>query len=173
MARENGPVLRQDLRQKAQNLSTDANDDSPSCRMTISDVKSSLDVIGRCDEGSDENIANPTVAEQAVLKGMGSLRNIDTVQLKVALKKKEESAVYMFSHSCTVPRTVLHLSPGKLALKNISFLVPDDQVESEEVLIGLPVLRHLRVDKNTLLEDNVDAMNGIHCSMEDNHRNVL
>lgn len=37
-------------------------DDSPSCRMTVSDVRTSLDVIGRCDDGSDENIANSELA---------------------------------------------------------------------------------------------------------------
>lgn len=69
-----------------------------------------------------------------------------------------------------MPSTVLYLSVCKLALKNIKFLVADDRVESEDHLIDLPVLRHLRVDTKTLLEEKIDALNGTDCSLDDTQR---
>lgn len=41
-----------------------------------------------------------------------------------------------------------------LASQNITFLLCDDQLASEELLIGLPVLHHLKVDNHTILEFN-------------------
>lgn len=68
-----------------------------------------------------------------------------------------------------MPSTVLHLSSGRLALKNIRYLVPDDDnaMVCEDVLIGLPVLKHLRVDTKTLLEDNIKNLDGTDCSLTD------
>lgn len=43
-------------------------DDLPSCRMTVSGVTSSLDVVVKCDVGSDENVAKLVVAGKAVLQ---------------------------------------------------------------------------------------------------------
>lgn len=45
----------------------DEDNDSPSCQMTVSDVASYLDVVGRCCNRSDENIASHAVAEETVL----------------------------------------------------------------------------------------------------------
>ena len=36
----------------------------------------------------------------------------------------------------------------------------------EDLLIGLPVLRHLRVDTETLLEANIKSLDGTHCSLD-------
>lgn len=63
--------------------------------------------------------------------------------------------------------TVLYLSVGQFALNNIRFLVDDDKVESEVLLIGLAVLRHLRVDTKTLPEENIKALDGTYCSLGD------
>lgn len=57
--------------------------------MTLSDVTASLEEIRRCDDGSDENIANPCVADKAVLMAIGRMEAIATVRLKVALSKAE------------------------------------------------------------------------------------
>ena len=145
----------------------ESNDDSdtPSCIMTVTDLKSTLDFIGRCDDGSDENLATPPVAERAALKGIGEIQAIDTVRLQVALSQKdEEPRMYAFSRAWSVPTTVLNLSSGRLALKNLRFLIPDDAVASEDMLIGRPVLRHLRVDTKTLLEERVSSLDGTDCS---------
>lgn len=63
---------------------------SPSFRMKVSVFTSSLDVVGRCDDGSDENIANPAIVEKAVFQGFGAIKLIPKVRLRVALKKEGE-----------------------------------------------------------------------------------
>lgn len=65
-----------------------------------------------------------------------------------------------------MPSTVLHLHSGRLAFKNIRFLIADDAVSCEDLLIGRPVLRHLRVDTRTLLEDRVRTVDGTDCSTD-------
>lgn len=60
----------------------------------------------------------------------------------------------------------MHLSVGHLAMKNIHFLLADDSVESEDLLIGFPVLRHLLVKTKTLLKENIDTFNGTDCSLK-------
>ena len=150
----------------------DGNNDNPSCRMTVQDIRTSLDIIGRCDDGSDETLASKEVAEKATLQGIGKLESIETVRLEVALKKEGQKATFPFSRAWTVPTTVLHLSSGRLALKNIKFLVADDDdaLACEDLLIGLPVLKHLRVDTKTLLEDNIKTLDGTDCSLTDQVR---
>ena len=152
--------------QQSANDPTD-DEDIPSCRMTVQDVRTTLDVVGRCDDGSDETLASKELAEKAVLKGIGKLEAIETVHLRVALTRKEETAGFAFSRAWTVPSTVLNLSSGRLALKNIRFLVADDDgaMTCEDLLIGLPVLRHLRVDTKTLLEANISNLDGTDCSL--------
>lgn len=56
----------------------DDNDESFSYCTTVFDVTSSSDVIGRCDDGSDKNIANPKVAKRAVHKGIRRLELLKT-----------------------------------------------------------------------------------------------
>lgn len=53
--------------------------EEPSCRMTFSDVNTTLDSIGCSDDDNDENIASPNLAEHAVIKGIGKIEAIDTV----------------------------------------------------------------------------------------------
>lgn len=145
-----------------------ANFDSPACRMTLKASTASHDLTGRCDDGSDESIVAPSVAEKAVLKGVGYMETIDKVCLEVALKKEESKpALYTFSRAWTVPSTILHLFAGQLALKNIRYLVADDALTCKDLLIGLPVLRHLRIDTRTLLENNIANLDGTNCSLAD------
>ena len=138
--------------------------DPPSCTITLSDGRATLDAQGRCDDGSDDSIVSPTLAERAALKGIGKIRAIEPVRLQVALKSGSEAASFSFSRTWTSPRTVLHLSSGQLALANVTYLVADDDLACEDILIGLPVLRHLQVDTRTLLETNRSALDGIDCS---------
>jgi len=149
--------------------------DQPSCRMTVQDTRASLGVIGRCEDGSDETLVSKEIAEKAVLQGIGKLEAVATVRLEVALKKKGSKATFPFSRAWTVPSTVLHLSSGRLALKNITFLVADDDdaMVCEDLLIGLPVLKHLRVDTKTLLEENITALDGTDCGLIDAPRGPM
>lgn len=58
----------------------------------------------------------------------------------------------------------MQLSSGQLALANVTFLVADDELACEDLIIGLPVLRHLQVDTRTLLENNRAVLDGADCS---------
>lgn len=136
--------------------------------MTLSDGRASLDVTGRCDDGSDDSLVSPGTAEKAALKGIGKLTAIEPVMLQVALKKSDAAESLRFSWSWVLPRTVLHLPSGKFALTNISFLVPDDELACEGLIIGSPVLKHLLVDPRTLLDSNRLALDGADCSTVDN-----
>ncbi len=51
------------------------------------------------------------------------------------------------------------MNAGKLTLGNIAFLVSDYRLTKEPVLIRRPVLPHLKVDKNSLLERNLSSLN--------------
>lgn len=59
---------------------------------------------------------------------------------------------------------MLHLASGKLAVLNISFLVSDDDLTTSGILIGRPILQHLRVDTKTLLESNRTTLDGTDCA---------
>lgn len=69
-----------------------------------------------------------------------------------------------------MPSTVVELSVGQHVLKNIEFLVADEKVESEDLLIGLPVFLHLRVDKKRPLEENIESLTGTDYSLKDASR---
>ena len=92
------------------------------------------------------------------------MKGIEPVHIQVALKSSEDASTFTFSRVWTSPRTILHLASGQLALANVTFLVADDALACEELLIGLPVLRHLQVDTRTLLENNRLSLDGADCS---------
>lgn len=89
---------------------------------------------------------------------------IDPVQLRVALQESEEAPRFSFSRKWTVPRLVLQLSSGRMALLNITSLVADDHLACEDLLVVLPVLQHLGIDTRTLLERNWNTLSGTDCS---------
>lgn len=98
---------------------------SPTCLINVSDGIASLQGLGLCDDGSDEIIASAGFAEAAVIKGIRRMTAIQPMNVQVALKSRTEAQYFRFIRSWTVPRIILRLSSGHLALKNISFLVPD------------------------------------------------
>ena len=51
---------------------------------------------------------------------------------------------------------------------NITFLVADDGLTDEDLLIGLPVLEHLKLDTRTMLERNCRDLDGMDCSQVGN-----
>lgn len=58
----------------------------------------------------------------------------------------------------------MHLASGQLGLAHISYLVADDDLACEELLIGLPVIKQLQIDTRTLLETNRAVLHGSDCS---------
>ena len=117
---------------------------TPSCPVTVSDGRESITATARCDDGSDDSLVSPKLAERAAVKGIGKITAIEPVRLNVALKTGDEAQSFFVSRTWVAPRTVLQLSSGQLALANVTFLVADDDLACEELIIGLPVLRHCK-----------------------------
>lgn len=63
------------------------------------------------------------------------------------------------------PRTVLPLSSGNLALRNVKFLVADNDVSFENLLFALSVLHHLQVDTGIVLVNNPDRIQEMDCTL--------
>lgn len=82
----------------------------------------------------------------------------------MALKKGADAPSFTFLRTWTIPRTVFNLFSGNIALADVTFLVAEDAIACEELIIGLPVLRHLKVDTRTLLENNRSKLDGQDCS---------
>ena len=137
---------------------------NPAFTADVSDGCVSLSATGRCDDGSDDSLVSPHLAEKAAISGIGKIKGIRPVKIQVALRKDDKAQSFRFYRIWTVPRTVLQLASGQLALANLSFLVADDQMTCEDLIIGLPVLRHLQVDTRTLLENNRAVLDGSDCS---------
>lgn len=51
-----------------------------------------------------------------------------------------------------------------MALVNVEFLVAEKEIACEDILVGLPVLRHLGMDSLTLLERNWNTLTGTYCA---------
>lgn len=58
-----------------------------------------MDVIGRWNDGSDDSSALPRVAEVAVILGRGKLMAIEPVRTEVGLGREEQMQSFMSSHS--------------------------------------------------------------------------
>lgn len=66
-------------------------DYSRTVKITVSEEGTDLDLFGRFDDGSDDKIVSPTLANKAALSGIGKLQKIVTVRLSVALKSGDEA----------------------------------------------------------------------------------
>lgn len=111
---------------------------SPSCPIILSDHPASHSSMGRCDDGNDESIASPAVAKAAVVKGIGLMTAIAFIKIQVALRDSETTASFTFSRTFHVPRLVLQLSAGQIAVLNVTSLVADEETACEDLLVGLP-----------------------------------
>jgi len=134
------------------------------CSMTVTDGTKSIDATGRCDDGSDESIVSPKLVERAMSNGLGKIKQIAPTWMQVSLRSGKQAERFSFSRTWTAPRTVLHLSSGPLALVNITYLVADDDLACEDLLIGRPVLKTLQIDSETMLERNRAVLDGADCS---------
>lgn len=99
-----------------------------------------------------------------MLQGIGRLEAILPVTVQVALTNTDQAEGSTFSCIWHIPRLVLELASGRLALCILSFLVSDASSASEDVLIGLPVLHHLDIDSRTHLERNRAQLDETDCS---------
>lgn len=136
--------------------------------MTLCDGPATVEIIGRCDDGADDSLVSPKLAQHGACQGIGKLTAIQPVKFQVAIthvsEDEGESKWFTFSRTWTMPRTVLHLSAGKLELRHISFLVAYEDLRCEELLIGLLVFQLLRVDTRTVLEQQLLQLADADCS---------
>lgn len=75
----------------------------------LQDGLATIDIREQCEDHSDDRLACPTVANKAVLAGIGSMQKIRPFTLQVALKKFKTPKTFTFSRRWRVPRTVLLL----------------------------------------------------------------
>lgn len=137
---------------------------TPDNTVTIGDGLATLQTVGRCDDGCDDSIASSNVAEKASSMGIGRISKIPMMEIQLPLKNTDSKPiVFSCQRTWTVPRTILSLSSGRLALCNISYLVVDGELTDDQLLIGLPVLQHLKVDTRTLLERHKKSLDGTDC----------
>lgn len=63
-----------------------------------------------------------------------------------------------------MPRIVLRLTAGPLAIVNVTFLVPHDALAAENLLLRFPLLNHLGIDTMTMFEKYRDSFARGDCS---------
>lgn len=126
----------------------------PSCSISVSDCRAIRRGTGRRNDGSDEIIASPKLAQVALDQGIGQISAIKPATVHVALKDASTSSPFSFSRVWQAPRVVLKLPAGQMTLLNVSFLVADDYMVCKDLLVGLPVLRHVDIESRTLIESN-------------------
>lgn len=61
------------------------------CPATVSDGQESTSATIRCDDGSDDSLISPILAERAVLQGIGKRTFIEPVRLNIALNSGDYS----------------------------------------------------------------------------------
>ncbi|CAN8070623.1 unnamed protein product [Agarophyton chilense] len=139
-----------------------------SLKVCLKDADAMFSTVGRLDDGADDSLICPTVAEEAALKGVGRFRKIKPVELQVPLQKKEGGPKFTFSRRWEIPEIIMEMNSGKMALRNVSFLVADDKIISEPLIIGNTVLRHLKVDTNSIIDAKLPELTGTDCSIVGN-----
>ena len=110
---------------------------------TVSQEDSERKTIARCDDGSDGSFVYPALAEAATLSGIGRIKCIELISLKVALQKQERTVEFTFSRMWIVPNTVLHLESGDMGIHNTPFLLSEDRLTGEPPKVGRPLLQHM------------------------------
>lgn len=79
---------------------------------------------------------------------------ITSVHVQVALQKGSSAQPFLFSRTRLVSRVILHLSSGKMALRNISFPVCDNDLSSDDLLLRLSIPQRVQIDSRTVMEVN-------------------
>lgn len=75
------------------------NSDAHDSFFTAQDGMASISATGRCHDGADDNIVSASCAERGAIQGIGKLEKIETVELRVALKKGEVAESFSFSRT--------------------------------------------------------------------------
>lgn len=123
-----------------------------------------MEATGWADDGSDETTALSKFSTNCVLSGIGKYSKIEPCKIHVALKENNEARTFKFSKTLTMPRFVLFLTVAPLAFCNVTFLVPEDELAAEDVLLGLHLLKTLRIVIKKMLEEYHENLDGADCS---------
>lgn len=86
--------------------------DHPSSSIMLWDGRATINVVGRCDDSSDDLIVLLLVAKAVVVKGIEKMCSIESTKLQVALKTGSVAETFTFSRTWTAARTILHLAVG-------------------------------------------------------------
>lgn len=105
----------------------------------------------------------PRIAEQATIDGIGKVKHIQPLFLQVALRDDDKPEEFTFSKPWKCPLVIINLADSNQALLNVKFLVADCYLTSVYIIIGLPVIIHLFVDIEILLERNRTSLDGTGC----------
>ena len=81
-------------------------DATQDCNVTLKDDDALIHCNGRCDDGSDESIVSSILAEKAVLKGIGRLRKVKPIQVRVAIKTGDKAQLFTATRRWEVPRLI-------------------------------------------------------------------
>lgn len=118
----------------------------------------------RVDDGSHKTMPSSKLVTNCILSGIGNVSKIQPVTIGVELNENSEAINVTFSKMWTVARNFLRLTVRRLAYVDVNFLVPDDSLEDDYVLPGLPMLKHLIIYNEKILEKTVHNLGGAHCS---------
>lgn len=131
-----------------------------SCSITVSDQTFTLNETAKCDAGGDDNLVSLRLTEAAVVKVIGRIQAIEPVSVQVALGADIKPQTFKFSRMWKVPRLTFHLAAGPMALFNF-FLVSDDDLACEDLLLGQSVLRYLGINSRALLEQQCNQQHDV------------
>lgn len=144
--------------------------DTSTCQIDLLDDSSTVVAHGKCDDGSDASVIASEIAYKCVTEGIWRVLKIspETVKLALTLLKADMANTFTFEKVLLAPSVVLHLPVGKLALRNICFLVAESKeiIEGHDLLIGAPILQHFRVNTHTLLGEHRYKLNDTDCINE-------
>lgn len=93
------------------------------------------------------------------------MSKISSVILLVAVKRRSDGKRFTLLRTWIPPRMGLKLAAVALAVLNSRFLGADSPPTVEDILTGLPILRHLGTDTKAFLESRRDLLNGVSCSL--------
>lgn len=86
------------------------------------------------------------LAEIAFITEIGKMNNNTKVISQVIFKSGDTAEMFTHLHTWTLSSKILRLGAGPMSLASVTFHVADKYLAAEQLLIRLPIFRHLGVD---------------------------
>lgn len=112
------------------------------------------------DDATDDSIVCRKQLKQKQYKELQKYKQSKPVYLAVKLKRIDKNATFTFYRTWIVSDIIFTMNGGQMATKNISFLIADQDMEAEPLLVGKPVLAHLKLGTVSLLVQNISEIDG-------------